>query len=145
MVADTNKDRPMTAHPLPIELTMLACAIALVIVQIVLQASAQLPFVSLGFLMGPRDQPAVIDNKYVGRVNRALHNMLATFPIFAAAVLGVVVAGRTNSATAHGAELYVWARALYVPVYILGIPVLRTLIWLASILAIVWLLEPLFA
>ena len=134
----------MTAHPLPIELTMLGCAIALALVQIVLQASSQLPFVSLGYLMGPRDTSPAIDNKYVGRIGRALQNMLATFPLFAAAVLGVVAAGRTSTTSAHAAELYVWARALYVPVYIAGIPVLRTLIWIASIVAIVWMLEPLF-
>ncbi|MBV1706197.1 MAG: MAPEG family protein [Hyphomicrobiales bacterium] len=135
----------MTAHPLPFEISMLAWAIALVIFQIVLQAASQFPFVSIGFLMGPRDSAATIDNKYVGRINRALHNILATFPLFAAASLAVVVAGRTSATTAHGAEMYVWARVLYLPVYIAGIPVLRTLVWTASIVAIVWLMEPLFA
>ncbi len=135
----------MASHPVPFELTMLGCAVALVLLQLVLQAAAQMPFLSLSTLMGPRDTPNVIDNKYVGRIARALHNVLETFPLFAAAVLGVVAAGRTGSATAHGAEIYVWARTLYVPVYIAGIPVLRTIIWAASIVGIVMILWQLLA
>lgn len=135
----------MAAHPVPFELTMLGCAVALVLVQIVLQAAAQAPFLSPAVLMGPRDAATAIDNKYVGRIARALRNVLETFPLFAAAVLGVVAAGRTGAATAHGAELYVWARTLYVPAYISGIPFLRTIIWGVSMAGIVMILWQLLA
>ena len=135
----------MTAHPVSLELTMLGCAIALVLVQITLQAASRAPFLSPATLMGSRDTANVIDNKYVGRIDRALRNVLETFPLFAAAVLGVVAAGRTSSSTAHGAEIYVWARTLYVPAYISGIPFLRTIIWGVSIAGIVMILWQLLA
>jgi uncharacterized MAPEG superfamily protein len=46
--------------------------------------------------------------------------------------------------TVLGAQLYFWARLVYVPVYAAGIPYLRTLIWAASIVGIVLLLTALF-
>jgi uncharacterized MAPEG superfamily protein len=45
--------------------------------------------------------------------------------------------------TALGAQLYFWARLLYVPVYAAGIAYLRTLIWLTSLAGIVILLAAL--
>ena len=62
------------------------------------------------------------------RVDRASRNYLETFAFFAAAVLVVVVGQRTNAQTALGAQLYVWARVIYLPVYAIGIPYLRTLV-----------------
>ena len=122
------------------ELVMLGCAIALVLLQIVLQASAGALFLNLGYLMGPRDEDKAVANVYVGRTTRALHNVMETFPLFAALALALAVTGRTGGNAALGAQIYVWARTIYVPVYILGIPVLRTLVWAASMTGIVMML-----
>ena len=52
-----------------------------------------------------------------------------------------VLAGRTNSATLLGAQLFFWARLAYAVVYLAGIPWLRTAVWLVSVigLAIIFL------
>ena len=63
------------------------------------------------------------------RAARANFNFLETFPFFAAAVLIVVLTHTNSPRTALGAELYFWARLVYLPVYIVGIPYLRTLVW----------------
>jgi uncharacterized MAPEG superfamily protein len=42
--------------------------------------------------------------------------------------------------TKWGAQLYFWARVVYVPVYAAGIPVARTIVWTASIVGLVMVL-----
>ena len=88
------------------ELVMLGCAIALVLLQIVLQASAGAIFLGLGYLMGPRDENKTVENVYCGRINRALHNILETFPLFAALAVALAVTGRTGGNAALGAQIY---------------------------------------
>jgi uncharacterized MAPEG superfamily protein len=67
------------------------------------------------------------------RASRANHNFLETFAFFAAAVLAVVLARQNTPHTALGAQLYFWARAAYLPVYLIGVPYLRTLVWAISL------------
>lgn len=66
---------------------------------------------------------------------------IETFAFFAAAVLAVVLAQRTNATTALGVQLYFWARVAYLPVYVIGIPYVRTLIWTVSVVGIVMVLS----
>ncbi|MDN5923429.1 MAG: MAPEG family protein, partial [Xanthomonadales bacterium] len=82
---------------------------------------------------GNRDgEPAAL-NKYAARADRAIKNFLDTFVFFAAATLAVVLAGKHGEQTLIAAQIYFWARLVYLPVYIVGIPYLRTLIWAASL------------
>jgi len=41
-----------------------------------------------------------------------------------------------TTTSALGAQIYIWARLLYVPAYVIAIPFVRTLIWLASLVGI---------
>jgi uncharacterized MAPEG superfamily protein len=54
---------------------------------------------------------------------------------------GVSAPGRAH--TAIGAQVYFWARVAYLPVYVVGIPYLRTAVWAASLWGILQLVEPL--
>ncbi len=78
------------------------------------------------------------------RAARANRNFLETFPFFAAAVLAVVAAKQNTDHTALGAQLYFWARVAYLPIYIVGIPYLRTLVWAASLWGLLQVVEALF-
>src|SRR3974390_107750 len=78
------------------------------------------------------------------RAWRANLNFLETFPFFAASVLAVVLIKVNNAHTAEGAELYFWARVIYLPVYIIGIPYLRTLVWAASFVGLLMVLDALW-
>ena len=133
----------MVKGPLPIEIILLACAVALVFVQIVMQALAGTLANGIVYAMGPQDAGKQPGSVYAGRITRALRNILETFPLFAACVLGVVLTGRVSASTALGAQLYIWARLIYVPVYVAGIPYLRSAVWGVSIAGIVMLLIPL--
>jgi uncharacterized MAPEG superfamily protein len=63
--------------------------------------------------------------------------MLESLVLFAALVLIAVVANKTNPATLLGAQIFVWARLVYALVYMAGIPWLRTLVWLVSVVGLI--------
>ncbi|HQR88859.1 MAG TPA: MAPEG family protein, partial [Caulobacter sp.] len=70
------------------------------------------------------------------RLERASANFRETFPLFAAAVIVTYLSGLIGYLTAHGALIYVAARALYMPLYAFGVPVLRSIVWLISFVGI---------
>jgi len=47
------------------------------------------------------------------------------------------VSGRADAMTALGSELFFWARLVYVPVYLAGIPWVRTAVWGVSIVGLI--------
>jgi uncharacterized MAPEG superfamily protein len=127
-----------------IELRMLVWSVILGLVQIALAALLSVSQRGLGWAAGPRDiAPAPLAG-VPARLDRARGNFLETFPLFAALVLAVVVLQRQSATSALGAELYFWARLVYVPVYAAGIPYLRTLVWAVSVVGIVLLLVSVF-
>lgn len=84
-------------------------------------------------LVGPRDQLPPSDNIHLGRARRANENLKETLPWALGLLLLVQITGDTGAATAAGAWLYLGARAVYLPLYLLGVPWLRTLAWFASL------------
>jgi uncharacterized MAPEG superfamily protein len=126
------------------ELSMLAIAIVLGLFQLLIAARAGNSQRGLKWNVGPRDEAPKPVGKVAGRLERALRNFLETFPFFAAAVLTASLAGRHNWATLWGAQLYVVARIVYLPLYALGVPVLRTLVWVAATIGIVLIVAALF-
>ena len=90
---------------------------------------------------GNRDESPPLTGA-AGRAARAQANFLETFPFMAAALLAVVVTGRASNG-ALGADLYFWARVVYLPIYVVGIPYLRTAVWLVSMAGLVSVLSQL--
>ena len=80
-----------------------------------------------------------------GRLLRALHNLLETYPAFIALVLALALTGKTGGIAATGAVLWIAARVLYVVLYATAVPVLRTIVWIASIVGLVMMLVRLIA
>jgi uncharacterized MAPEG superfamily protein len=124
-----------------VELQMLFCALALGIAQMLIAVLGVVATRGLPWAAGPRDEPGPALGKIAGRLDRAYRNFLETFPFFAAAVLLVHALDKSTPASVHGAQVYVWARLLYVPAYALGIPFLRTLIWAASFVGILMVMS----
>ena len=126
-----------------VELQMLVWSIVLGLVQMIIAVSGLIGKRGLGWAASARDAqlPPVVGA--TARLNRASANFLETFVFFVAAVLAGYVLQRHSAMTALGAQLYFWARLVYVPIYALGIPYLRTLVWTVSIVGIVLLLVPL--
>jgi uncharacterized MAPEG superfamily protein len=126
------------------ELTMLAASCALGLVYVLLAAALGTGQRGLAWNAGNRDGEAKPLTGIAARALRAQANFLETFVFFAAAALAVVVGGRNTAHTALGAQLYFWARVLYLPIYLIGIPYLRTVVWAISLWGILQLLEALF-
>jgi uncharacterized MAPEG superfamily protein len=126
------------------EIQILFCAILLGLVQILLTVLAGVPSVGLSWAAGPRDEVRGHSSRVAGRLERAFENFLETFSFFAAAVLLVHLLGKSSHISVLGAQIYIWARVLYVPAYVIAIPYVRTLIWAASIVGIVLVLAALW-
>jgi uncharacterized MAPEG superfamily protein len=126
------------------ELEMLLWAVVLGLVQLVVAASFSTGQRGLMWGAGPRDGEPRALTPVAARLDRAFRNILETFGFFAVAVLLLHATGKANAQSAMGAQLYFWARVVYMPAYAVGIPFLRTLVWFASIVGIVMVLLPLF-
>ena len=126
------------------ELTVLTWSICLGIAHVLVAASLMTSQRGLGWNVGNRDGQAPPLAGAASRAQRASRNFLETFPFFAAAVLAVVLAQRNSSHTALGAQIYFWARVAYLPIYIIGIPYLRTLVWAISFWGLLMVLAALF-
>ena len=86
---------------------------------------------------GNRDTPAPKPMPvWGGRAYRAGVNMQETLPIFIIAILAANLAGISTAHTVLGAQLYFWGRLAHAAIYIAGIPYVRTLAWLVSIVGI---------
>jgi uncharacterized MAPEG superfamily protein len=131
-------------QPLPTEIVMLAVGVALLLVQLFLQSIPATIEMGGDYKAGPRDEPRALRGVFAGRADRAFRNLLETFPAFAALALALVVTGRTGGLGALGAEVWVAMRILFVPLYFVQIPYLRSLVWFVSIFALVAMLVRLF-
>ena len=118
------------------ELVWLLWACALTFVHMLVCVSGATLQVGLPALAGNREGLGECKG-WAGRAARAHRNMLESLVLFAALVLIAVVSGKTNATTLLGAQLFFWARLVYAGVYVAGIPWLRTLVWLASVVGLI--------
>jgi uncharacterized MAPEG superfamily protein len=124
------------------ELQILAWTVVLALVQIMLAGALRTHETGTGYNVGPRDDPGPPVGTLTGRLQRAQKNLYETLPLFAIAVLVTHLLGRESSQTAWGASLYLGARVIYLPLYALGVPVVRTLVWLVSAVGLLLVLLP---
>ncbi len=124
-----------------VELQILFCAIALGIVQLLLAILFSVAGRGMAWGIGPRDEGWPPIGKFGARLDRAFKNFLETFPFFVAAVLLAHALGKSTHYSVLGAQIYIWARALYVPAYVFNIPFVRTILWVASLAGIGMILK----
>ncbi len=127
-----------------VELKMLAWSICLGLVSVLVAASFGTAQRTLGWNLSNRDQEMKPLSGAAARAQRANRNLLETFPFFAAAVLAVVLVKANSSSTALGAQLYFWGRLAYLPIYIIGLPYVRTLVWGVAFAGLLMVLGALF-
>jgi uncharacterized MAPEG superfamily protein len=126
-------------------LTVLAWGCVLALIHIIAAAQVKTRQYGTKWNMGARDEALPPPLPLVGRLERAQANFFETFPIMIAAVLIVLAAGLSGKWLAIGAWLWLGGRAAYLPLYALGVPYVRSLAWLISIVGLVMVLWPALA
>jgi uncharacterized MAPEG superfamily protein len=125
-------------------LRYVSLSVLLGIVQILVSAHAASLQRGYRWAGSPRDDVLPPLAGVAGRLERALRNFGETFPLFVAAVWIAVSSGHCEGTTTLGCRMYLWARVAYVLLYVLGVPVIRSLVWnvatigIAIILVGVW-------
>jgi len=121
---------------MPVELTILAWSCVLLLVHIFAAAHVRTKQYGTKWNVGARDETLPPLDPLGGRLIRAQANFLETYPIAIIVLLGVVVAGRTSEWTAIGGWLWLGARIVYLPLYGFGVPVVRTFVFLGSMIGL---------
>jgi uncharacterized MAPEG superfamily protein len=122
------------------ETTMLLWSAVLGLAQLLLATTLATREQGLAYNLSPRDGDVPPVSVVTARLERAFKNFCETFPIFAAAVIVLTLSGHQDGLSALGAQLYFWARLVYVPVYASGVIVVRTLVWSVSLAGLVMVL-----
>ena len=113
------------------ELTALTLAALLQVAQFVsFSISANLQ-VGTSKAASPRDEPVHLTGT-AGRVQRAMNNHFEGLIMFSVACVVISLSGQSTGFTAACAWVYLGARVLYVPAYVLGWVPWRSVIWMAG-------------
>ena len=127
-----------------VELQLLAWSVVLLIAHIVVQGLLVAPLRGAAWNAGPRDEGQPPLGKYPGRAQRALENFKETYPAFIALALALVVTSKTGGIGALGAWMWFAGRVAYLPLYLLGVPWLRTLAYGVALIGLILMLTRLF-
>ncbi|MEN9061788.1 MAPEG family protein [Ponticoccus litoralis] len=110
------------------ELTILTLAALWQVVHFALYSVTAQRQVGPKYAASPRDTPRQLTG-IAGRAQRAMTNHFEGLILFAIATLTLTYADKTGDTTAMLAALYLAARLLYLPAYLLGWTPWRSLIW----------------
>lgn len=130
---------------MPIEVKILAYAAVLLLVHIFAAAHFKTKQYGSKWNTGARDETLEPLNAVAGRLARAQNNFAETLPIAIIALLGIAIADRSTEWTVLGGWIWLGARVLYLPIYGFGVPVIRTFIFLASLVGLGMVIWPLLA
>lgn len=131
------------AGGMPVEIRILALGALLLFVYIFTATRFKTAQYGRKWNVGARDDSLPPPSPVTGRTMRAQANFQETFPIAIIALLGVVLTQRTSELTALGGWIWLGARAAYLPIYAVGIPVIRTIVFVISMVGLFMVLWPL--
>lgn len=111
------------------ELTCLLWSVPLALVYLSTQTMLRKAELGVAQDVGARDEGLKVQGVIAARADRAWHNFRETFPLFVALVAIVELADASHALTRWGAGLYLAFRIAYLPLYLAGIPWVRTFAW----------------
>ena len=126
-----------------IELKIAALGAVLLLVHIFAAGNFRTKQYGREWNVGARDATMPPLNPVAGRLLRAQANFQETFPVAIVALLGVVIAEQTSALTALGGWIWLACRTIYLPLYAMGVPVVRTVVFGISIGGLGMVLWPL--
>src|SRR5262245_592708 len=117
------------------EIIFLLWSAALTLLLAVIAVLAATLEVGLPRLAGNRENMPEMPG-WAGRAARAHQNMLENLVLFAIVVFAARLTNVSNAVTLLGAQLFFFARVAHALLYVIGVPWLRTLAWLVSVVGI---------
>ena len=114
------------------DLWMLLAAAAIQWALILVAATTNIATGGMKWALGNREERGEIP-PWLARTERASRNMAENLPLFAILVLVAHVSNSADAMSNQGAMIFVGARIAHALVYIAGIPGLRTLCWVVSV------------
>ena len=117
------------------ELTLLVWSTLLFWLYIFVQAGFYQKQYGAEFAATGRDN-AVAPDARTGRAQRALRNLIETYPVFIVLVVATALGDRSDALTQWGGLIYLVARVAYLPLYLSGIKNLRSLAWIVSFIGL---------
>ncbi len=118
-------------------LVLLALSVTLLVFHISLQGMLATRELGSQWNAGPRDDAREPAGILAGRAARASANYRETYPGFVALALAVAIAGDPSGWGLVGGWLWFIARLVYIPLYLAGIPYIRSLVWLVALIGLV--------
>jgi uncharacterized MAPEG superfamily protein len=77
-------------------------------------------------------------------MDRTVNNSVEGMVIFVPLVVIAHLAGVSNEMTAMGATIYFWSRVAFVPLYLFGIPWVRTIVFLIGLIGLIMIAAAIF-
>lgn len=111
-----------------IELTMLVCSVALLLLLIAVQAFAGVRAQGLEVMAGSRDNLPE-PTPFQARTKRIVDNHREGLALFTPLILVAAVANISTPWTVIGAQLFFYARVAHAALYLAGVPWVRPLAW----------------
>jgi uncharacterized MAPEG superfamily protein len=126
-------------------MTLLALSVVLLVFHILLQGTLSTRELGREWNAGPRDEGLAPKGSLAGRAERASKNFQETYPAFVGLLLGVAFAGDDASGWGLiGGWLWLISRVVYIPLYMGGVPYIRSLVWTVSLIGLLAMTIALF-
>ncbi|CDZ32014.1 Hypothetical protein NGAL_HAMBI1145_07840 [Neorhizobium galegae bv. officinalis] len=126
-------------------MTLLALSVVLLVFHILLQGTLSTRELGREWNAGPRDQGLAPRGRFAGRAERASKNFQETYPAFVGLLLGVAFAGDDASGWGLiGGWIWLVSRVVYIPLYMGGVPYIRSLVWTVSLIGLLAMTIALF-
>jgi uncharacterized MAPEG superfamily protein len=90
----------------------------------------------LNYSLSNREEP-LDTNALAHRADRTASNTQENFVLFLGLASVAMASAATSPLILQGAELFLLARLVFVPVYYVGIIYVRTLVWLAGVIGLI--------
>jgi len=90
---------------------------------------------------GPRDDEKKPSGALAGRARRAFANFRETYPAFIGLALSLAIVGDPSGWGLTGAWIWFACRLVYIPLYLAGIPYVRSLVWVGSVVGLCTMLS----
>lgn len=123
---------------------LLCLSVVLLLAHILLQGMLATRELGSTWNAGPRDEAKEAKGALAGRAARASKNYQETYPAFIGLLLGLAFMGDPSGWGLLGAWIWLIARIVYIPLYLAGIPYIRSLVWLVSLLGLLIMMVGLF-